>query len=372
MEPIRLIHIAPELPPTIGGVADYTAILSHRLVEISDGAVEPVLVRAGAREGPEPEVDFSVVNLGGQCSAQALANTIVHPSKESEDPVAVLLEYSAYGYGTRGMPFWLACGLEEVCGLEGIPLLTMFHELHASGPPWSKNFWLSFPQAHVIRRIVRMSGTVITNRPDSASWLRRVSDSSVRLAPVFSNVGEPNETTPMEERDSYAVVFGGGGKDALYTAHLDRLVQFLHESKVQRLVDIGPSSEHADDKIGGIRVAKMGVAEPEVVSRCLRRAAFGFLCRNPVALTKSGGLAAYLSHGVPSVIALRDRSAPNPTLSNGTHYVSLERAIEVGSEWESSDWAALGIQGHDWYMENAHSRKAAWGVLKAIRGDDGV
>jgi hypothetical protein len=45
--PVRLIHIAPELPPTVGGVADYAVILSRRLVEVSDGTVEPVLIYAG-------------------------------------------------------------------------------------------------------------------------------------------------------------------------------------------------------------------------------------------------------------------------------------------------------------------------------------
>ena len=73
---IRLIHISPELPPTVGGVADYTAILSRRLVEVSDGIIEPVLVHAGNQSAEAIEVDFPTVDLSGERSASALAETI--------------------------------------------------------------------------------------------------------------------------------------------------------------------------------------------------------------------------------------------------------------------------------------------------------
>ena len=82
---IRLIHIAPELPPTVGGVADYTAILSRRLVEVSDGAVEPVLVHAGRQFADAIDVDFPVVDLSGQCSTSALAQTVEQSAAEADE-----------------------------------------------------------------------------------------------------------------------------------------------------------------------------------------------------------------------------------------------------------------------------------------------
>ena len=72
----------------MGGVADYTAILSRRLVEVSDGEVEPVLVRAGwkAPDSREPTVDFPVVERSGVRSASALAETVEQLAQESELP----------------------------------------------------------------------------------------------------------------------------------------------------------------------------------------------------------------------------------------------------------------------------------------------
>ena len=67
---MHIIHITPELPPTVGGIADYTAILTQRLVEVSDGILEPVLVRAGKASDELPNVDFEYVDHGDTYSAE--------------------------------------------------------------------------------------------------------------------------------------------------------------------------------------------------------------------------------------------------------------------------------------------------------------
>jgi hypothetical protein len=137
--------------------------------------------------------------------------------------------------------------------------------------------------------------------------------------------------------------------------------------ELRRLVDIGPPSEYTGKKLDGIQIEERGIIERKAVSRVLQRASLGVLCRNPVALTKSGALAAYLAHGVPAVIALRGQAVSNPALSDGTHYVSLEQALQVGTEWE-----ALGDRGREWYLEHAHSRKVAQSLLEFIRSIGGT
>lgn len=72
----RIIHIAPELPPKVGGVADYNAILSRRLVEVSDGTVEPVLIYAG-HEPTEAIVAGIVANYVGNSFSLNRAGKIV-------------------------------------------------------------------------------------------------------------------------------------------------------------------------------------------------------------------------------------------------------------------------------------------------------
>ena len=170
---VRLIHIAPELPPTVGGVADYTAILSQRLVEVSDGTVEPVLMHAGNQPAEAIDVPFPVEDLSGECSATALAQAIERLAAEADGRAVVLLEYSGYGYASRGVPLWLARDLRQVCGEDGVPLITMFHELYATGPPWTSAFWMAPLQQHVAAQLARMSAGIVTNRKSGVSWLQK-------------------------------------------------------------------------------------------------------------------------------------------------------------------------------------------------------
>jgi hypothetical protein len=357
-EPVRLIHITPELPPTVGGVADYTAILSRRLVEVSGGAVEPVLVHAGKEKAERIDVEFPVVDLTEQCSATALASTIRQLANEANSQAAVLLEYSGYGYAKRGAPLWLARGLRRQCGHGGVPLVTMFHEISASGPIWSSSFWLSTLQKWIAGELARQSSAGCSNRSDSMQWLRKHSTTPVRHCPVFSNVGEVEDRHPHQYREASAVVFGGTGKNALYRDHGGVLTQLLQVACIRKLVDIGPRpAPSLLPSTPDIEIVCEGLIPTGAVSRHLQTARFGLLCRNPAALTKSGSLAAYLAHGLPAVVALRDGSAPNPHLKDGVHYLSLRRALE--EEPDDAQWDAIGNKGWTWYNEHAHSSQTA-------------
>ncbi|MCS4199748.1 hypothetical protein [Salinibacter ruber] len=356
---IRLIHITPELPPTVGGVADYTSILSRRLVEISGGEVEPVLVHAGKESVDQIEVDFPAVDLSGVQSADALASTVQRLVADADERAGVLLEYSGYGYEKHGAPLWLGRAVRRVCEKSGVPLLIMFHELYATGPLWSRKFWVSLVQAYVIRLIVRQSVGVVTNRSDSARWLQKQVESPVHYAPVFSNVGEPESFLSFEERDGYAVVFGGTGKKALYENYGRALARLLRRVGMEKIVDLGPPPDEKITESVGIPVDIRGFLSKADVSAALRYASMGLLCRNPRALAKSGCLAAYMAHGVPSVVATRHSTDPNPKLEEGVHYLSLQRALRTAEKREAQNWDLVGYQSHNWYMNNGHSKEVA-------------
>ncbi|PQJ35067.1 hypothetical protein BSZ35_11095 [Salinibacter sp. 10B] len=358
---IRLIHIAPELPPTVGGVADYTTILSRRLVEVSAGAVKPVLVHANKESTEDIEGDFPVFDLSGQCSATELAETVQRLADEVKGRAVVLLEYSGYGYAKRGAPLWLVRGLRRACGDDGMPLVTVFHEISASGPIWRSSFWLTPVHRWVAKQLVQLSERVFVNRPSGVKQLQQWTPrpSTVVFQPVFSNVGEPDTRTPLDHRDRYAVVFcGKQEKDMLYSRS-ESLSRVLDAGQVDRLVDIGPRPEHIPDltirhKIKGIQSAKQ-------VSRWLAGARLGFAHRRLDLLTKSGVVAAYLAHGVPPVVLPNGSAEHTPVLSRGTHYTTLEQA---GTK--SIDWENLSRQGYTWYREQARSQKVAREILRTI------
>ena len=364
MASIRLIHIAPELPPTVGGVADYTAILSRRLVEVSEGTVEPVLVHAGNQPTDAIEVDFPSVDLSGQCSASALAETVEQLAQEAEELAVALLQYSGYGYAQRGAPLWLARGLRRVCGPDGVPLITMFHEISASNwKPWTSTFWLSPLQSWVARQFVQCSAGGMTTHPSGAEELGRFAGkrTPVEVCPVFSNVGEPDERPTFDDRSPKAVIFGGRRtKTALYDTHRDTTQAALDRWSIDTVIDVGPSDAATPDAMG-VKGDVRGLQPADAISDLLLDARIGLLHYPAAYATKSGILAAYMAHGVVPVLI-----APEPLggqLEAGTHFVT---SAESSDDAELKVGNRIGRTAADWYDRHAHSRNAAVTTLSLI------
>lgn len=357
----RLIHVTAELPPTVGGVADYTTILSRRLVEVSDGAVEPVLVHAGKEKSNAIDVSFPVRDLSGRCSAAALADMIDQLAGDAVGEAVILLEYVGYGYAKRGAPLWLAEALRRVCEELGVPLITMFHEISASGPIWSSAFWLSPIQTWTARRISRLSSALMTTHPIGAqkleTWVR--DNIRVEVHPAFSNVGEPDTNPTWANRDC-AVLFGGQAEKANIYAHSNQLQELFARQQIEHLVDIGPSPK----SVPSFEVSHdvLGVQPADVVSRWLRQARLGVVHRRLDIMTKSGLLAAYLAHGVPLLVLPNGEASQPPVLEEGSHYLTMSRARS-----SAIDGKHMSKCGYSWYQEHHHSRKQARTIHQMIR-----
>jgi hypothetical protein len=360
---LRIIHIAPELPPAVGGVADYTAILSHRLTEISGGDLEPVFVHAGKAPVETIDVNAPVVDQSGQQSATGLADAVQQFADGAESRAVVLLEYSGYGYATRGAPLWLARGLSRVCGGDGVPLVTMIHEIRASNwKPWTSAFWVSPVQSYVAARIARLSRALVTNRFPSTEWVRsRVGeDTPVLTQPVFSNVGEPDRMTPFGEREPYAVVFGGTGmKKQLYEELASLDTEVLTQFGVNRIVDLGAVPNETLEEMS---VETYGIQPATTVGEHLRCARIGLLYYPVDYLTKSGIWSSYAAHGLPSVVVTGPGSTE--TLEEGTHYIRLNGEGEL---FGGKCLVDVGRAAWTWYQSKAHSSEAARTIRSVLR-----
>lgn len=367
----KLVHIAPELPPKVGGVADYTAILSRRLVEVSDGTVEPILVHAGNQEADAIEVEFPVVDLSGRCSVSDLAEAITQGAHEATGPPTVLLEYAGYGYATSGAPLWLLRGIRQACTTNDVQLITVFHELYGTSlRPWTRTFWAMPVQYYIATRLAHLSDGLTANWARVAQWLsRRVDGTHVYLSPSFSNIGEPESLPPFSERESYAVSFGGAGKKAqLYKEHGTEVSRLLQRQEIERIVDIGPTVPESVTTSLNVPVERRGILPKREVSACLQRASLGLLNYGLHCLRKSGVWGAYAAHGVPTVLTA-ERMAID-TLAEGEHFLLQDTDLASGHyQLEIMSQAV-----RQWYDEYAHSRKAAHRILDFIddfRDDEG-
>jgi len=363
MKSIRLIHIAPELPPAVGGVADYTAILTRRLVEESGAAVDPVLVHAGRQPADAIDVDVSVVDLSGQCSASALAETIGCHARGEEEQAVVVVEYAGYGYAKSGAPPWLLRGIRRACAANDLQLITVFHELYGTSlRPWTRTFWAMPVQYYIASRLADLSDGLTANWARVERWLtRRVDGTPVYLSPSFSNVGEPASLPPFSEREPYAVNFGGAGKKAqLYKDHGTEVSQLLQRREIERIVDIGPTVPESVTTSLSVPVDRRGVLPKEEVSACLQRASLGLLNYGLHCLRKSGVWGAYAAHGVPTVLTAKRTTIE--TLKEGEHFV-LQDTISSSDHYQLD---VISQAVRQWYDEYAHSKKAAHRILSIV------
>jgi hypothetical protein len=271
------------------------------------------------------------------------------------DAKVMLLQYSGYGFARRGAPVGLVMQMRRMRRCHpGLRLVTMFHELFAYGPPTSSSFWYSPLQRWVAVSLAKLSDRVITNRTGTAQWLeRRVPGHRCQIcvSPVFSNLGEVSDAPPPSQREAHLVFFGYQAE--LWDAGFDGLRSVLEKLKPSRVTILGRSAEIPAEVFGGVTVTRTGYLGAEEVSTILRTARWGLVAYNPEYLGKSSLVAAFMAHGVVSLLV--DGHLPlSEGLERGVHLLAVN---DLGSA--SPDLDAISAAGQHWYRPHNRENTAA-------------
>lgn len=300
-EAVTLVQVAP---PGAGGVYDYLSCLKAQW---------------DAQGVPSHALTLSK-ETAAECSLADRIDDLLGPT-----PCAVVLHYSGYGYGNRGVCLWL---LDELKRLRAqrqgrLRLVVVFHELFASGPPWRSAFWLSRLQALIAARLARSADALWTNTEQHARWLRRAvgSKTAVEVRPVFSNIGEPAAVPPLAERKTDLVVFGSASTRQRAFDALRGHEPALRSLGISQLIEVGgggPSSNLPT----GLTCRHAGRLEPRELSSLLQGARFGLLDYPPQFLAKSGVFAAYAAHGC-TVLNTCAQGPDTDELQAGRDYLML-------------------------------------------------
>ena len=304
---MTVYQIVPHLPPPFEGIGTYASALAGALAERGVGT----RFVTGERRTPEALLE----GLQGSTT--------------------VLLHYANYGYQSRGCPLWLAEGLDR-WHTPGRRLVTFFHEVWASGPPWRSSFWLLPVQKRLAARVARLSAALAT----SLERYQEMLGGGAEVMPVFSTVGEPAVVPPLAERARRIVVFGGAGvRRRAWGRFLPDLERAVRSLGAEEICDVGPPVE-VPATAGGVPVRRLGVLPPEGVSALLLGSAAGFLAYPPDFLPKSTIFAAYCAHGVAPVCAW-DGAPSGPLWWSG-----------------SGDPQAVASAARDWYAGHSLARQA--------------
>jgi hypothetical protein len=190
-----LLQIVPRVPGGIDGVGDYALTIARKLRD--KFGCETVF--ATFKTSGENAAGFEVWPLDG----------LLDNASEYDH---VLLHYVNYGFQKRGIPFRLLSILNVLRRQHHGKLVTIFHELYASGPPWTSAFWLKPLQMHLAKSVGRLSDVCIVSGDNFRSELKRmVPKAHVELHPVPSGLEEPLlPSNQIADRDPHRWAIVGG------------------------------------------------------------------------------------------------------------------------------------------------------------------
>ncbi|QIL20508.1 hypothetical protein [Thermomonas sp. HDW16] len=279
--------------------------------------------------------------------AAVVVQLTAHDRLSAANGQHIFIQYSGYGYAKRGAPLWL---VEEVRRLkaEGCIVGVHFHEIYASGSPWRSSFWLSPAQKYVAKMLASIADYWMTNRQNSADWLRRYGHAKPNIVlPTFSNVGE--SSFYVEQRQRKVIVFGGAVLRA--KTYLRAGAELFHWARSHGLLihDIGPPMP--DPKINAALqrngVFRHGVLTSSSVREVMADAKFGVVAYPADYIAKSGVFASYCAHGLCPIVMAEVIDAAADGLAVNDQFLAR---LPAGEAFDVS--GSIAYRAWHWYQSH--------------------
>lgn len=356
MKEKTIVAIVPELPPKVNGLGDFAYLLAKVFKE--DYSIQTVFCSSDPHPSSALTDNFIIENLKDRKSSSLLA-TLKH-----HFPEIIILNYVGYAYSSSGCPYWLLNGIKAYRSLNPpSKVITIFHEIYASGKPWQKAFWTEGFQKNIAFTLLKLSNFSITNTEVTYQIMqKKTGKDKITFIPVFSNVGEPEVMPPYDERENSLVIFGSANlRRKIFKEAYESLLFWINKFDINSIIEIGPPREDALNRVGTIPLYSKGILTRENVSKILLDNKFGMLYYPPNLLTKSGIFAAYASHGIVPIVLNREK------------YIRSENEMEAGRDFliaGQDSIAPKDISNNlvSWYKEHS-IRNTARMLYQIIEGN---
>ena len=356
-----LLQIVPRIPGGIDGVGDYALTIAKKLREKFECNTVFATFKTSSAENAG---GFDVVSL----------DRLLDRSSRKYDHA--LLHYVNYGFQKRGIPFRLLSILRASREQHGERLVTIFHELYASGPPWTSAFWLRPVQIYLAKAVARLSEPCIVSSDNFFSELKRmVPDARIQLHPVPSGLEEPSLTlTQIANRDPHRWMIVGG--TALVERSLRshrRLMHRIPDSIAPRILFVLGGNENPVTRSLLVDLAVQSDYRPRITatdaSEILKTCSFAwfdYFVRHDVetsVILKSSAFAAACAHGVIPVFP----HCGSAVLVDGDHlpgpfFVETDRC-EIP---DAPGRAKIAPDIYAWYQRHASSESLVQSIAKAL------
>jgi hypothetical protein len=350
---MRICSIVPRFFPVIDGIGDY-ALAHARLLREASCMETRFIVADPDWQGPNNVEGFQVTHL-----ARRFTSDLIGVLPKTPD-YTVVLHYGGYGYAKRGCPAWLVAALERWRKETGErSLVTIFHELYATGLPWTSAFWLSPLQKNLTSRLARLSDQSLTSLEANARTLTAMSghgDGRTHHLPVFSSIGEPQSPPALKDRRRRLVVFGTRGRRIeVYRRSMSDLNRICAALGIEEVLDIGQPIDGSFLKDLAVRSSVAGLLPSAEVSELLLDSIAGVIDYPAAVLGKSTIFAAYCSHRVIPIVATHVEASPADGLhANSTYWLTDARTEELNLD----EGQAVADRALDWYRQHNLSNHA--------------
>ena len=345
---MTVICIVPRLPPATDGVGDYALNLARQLRQ--DHNIQTHFIVCDRTYSSDKNIDDFPISQLSNSTSEALLSTLSQLQIDT-----VLLHYVGYGYAKRGCPTWLVDGLESwrTNNSTQRKLVTMFHEVYASGAIWTSTFWLSQIQKRIAADLVQLSDRILTSKQLYAGILSSLSlgkHPQIHATPVFSTIGEPEQVPALSERQPWLVIFGGkNNRKRAYLESRTKISSTCQILGVEKIIDIGTPTELALSNLNGIAVKEMGKLPVSQIREIFLNCRGGFLDYNPDFLAKSTIFSAYCAYGMLPISA-RFSNFSIDGIEPGRHYWIV---TEHTSKKNLEQAQAIADNAHAWYHDHS-------------------
>lgn len=335
----NLVLITPYGAPGTNGLSDHVDQIVAALADRHLPSIDKIGI---ARSASEADISRGIVMQGDSRGLDYLLDRFVTSG------CTLVIHYVCYGYQKRGCPFSLIRNLRYFRSLRQFRMISVFHELSASGPPWTSAFYVAPLQRFLFRSLASLSDEVVTSTRAYRRTLG-LQDRNVGTHPVISNIGEPLDPPELKQRANRAVVFGlpQSRRRLIESRMLEPTVEKL---SVDEVLEIGKPCGRPPASIGRAQWHQCGNLSGERVSELLLQSRFGLLSYPRNLLSKSGVFAAYSSHRMVPVLLAQPGSAVEE-MRPQIHYLDSSDMRLL----ETATLQGIADESWQWYVKNRSS-----------------
>lgn len=372
-----LTHLTPRFFPQIDGLGDYSRLMAKHLRD--SFAIQSRFVVG------DPQWQRLEKSSDSSFAVEAVDNRSADDLElRLNSTNTAVVHYVPYGYHVRGVPVWINCALRRwKHAVPGRRLITVFHEVWASGPPWKSEFYLSLLQRRLVIQLHRLSDGVLTSTVLMQRMLDKIQPGKTSLMPI------PSAFPPLARLEGRrfhragpitVIVFGQEASRFMSVQVHEKLLRTLHAQKLLgRIVVVGKGANSADNPSADIQFLRRFLSDsliqayrnvtPARGAELLQQADL-FLSYYPSNLAcKSSALTAALAAGCVPV--LPETNSPEP-LEAGRDILACDgsdlQIAAIVALIQAGQLGSMGIAGWRWYEKNASWAAAAGKMAELITG----